>query len=364
MMDIESDSKLSVIRLPFPSTSWGRILYGLFVTVLPIFSFSMTHVLEPEWQSGNLSDYAILFLFPEAALFVIPLLSYSVVCYLLLLINAPRFAPIFTVRFGVYTGALLALHYSIAVLLALEPSPWLFLVFVAWISPILFSRLYPWAAIKWNMELLKKRFAVLLAVLALIGMVISRNVFSPFFTMLILLVLVAPFWSFLLSVQTSIWLLRNHESKLTVIWGLSVGIWIAAYVAALRFNILKMYELYAALPPQPPDCYIATAAAQGHSDVVGSRPVYLKDGHLIKVNSQLQHFKSVEIAIMALSPRVHQLIRKTYDVVGKKLASYLKNPHLADVAFLLLLPVEWVSFRILKIFVPEIEVISKKIYHS
>jgi hypothetical protein len=363
-MDIESDAKLSVIRLPFPSTSWGRILYGLFVTVLPIFSFSMTHVLEPEWQSGNLSDYAILFLFPEAALFVIPLLIYSIICYLLLLINTPRFAPIFTVRFGVYTGALLALHFSIAILLALEPSPWLVLIFIAWISPILFSRLYPWAAKKWNMELLKKRFAVLLAVLALIGMVISRNIFSPFFTVLILLVLVAPFWSFLLSVQTSIWLLRDHESKLTVIRGLGVGMWIAAYVAALRFNILKMYELYAALPPQPPDCYIATAAAQGHPHIVRSQPVHLINGKHMRVNPQLRNFKAIEITLMAIFPKFHHFVRKIYDVLGNALAAYIKNPLLADVAFLLMVPVEWISFRVLKIFIPEIEAISKKIYHS
>jgi hypothetical protein len=363
-MNIESASTQDVISPPFPVTSWGRILYGLFVTVLPIFSFSMIYVIKPDWQSGNLSDYAILFLFPEASLFVIPLLIYSIVCYLLLLINTPRFAPIFLVRFGIYTGILLALHYSIAVIPVLKPSPWLFVIFVAWISPILFSRLYPWAVQKWNMDLLKKRFAVLLGVLALIGMIISRNIFSPFLTILVFLVFVAPFWSFLLSTQTAIWLGRNYESRITSIHGIGIVVWLAAYISALRFNILKMYELYAALPTTPPDCYIATAAAQGHPHIVRSKPVHLKNENIIRVNSQLQHFKSVEIALMSVSPKSHHLIRKTYDVVGKKLAVYIKNPLLADVAFLILLPIEWVSFFVLKLFVPEIEAISKKIYHS
>lgn len=363
-MSIESASTPSVISSPFPVTSWGRILYGLFVTVLPIFSFSMIRVIKPEWQSGNLSDYAILFLFPEASLFVIPLLIYSVVCYLLLLINTPRFAPIFLVRFGVYTGILLALHYSIAVIPALEPSPWLFVIFIAWISPLIFSRIYPLTLKKWNLKFLGRPFAIFLAGLALISMIISRNVFFSFLTILVFLVFVAPFWSFLLSTQTAIWLGRNYESRITSIHGIGIVVWLAAYITALRFNILKMYELYAALPTTPPDCYIATAAAQGHPHIVHSKPVHLKNENIMRVNSQLQHFKSLELAMMAISPELHCFVRKIYDVVGKKLAAYLKNPLLADVAFLLLLPVEWVSFHLLKLFVPEIEMISKKIYHS
>jgi hypothetical protein len=185
-----------------------------------------------------------------------------------------------------------------------------------------------------------------------------------FFFGLALVGFAAPFWSFLISGQTALWLLKKYEAKLTIFRGLGILAWLAAYIGALRFDILKMYELYAALPPQPPDCYIATAAAKGHPGVVKSKLVHLKNGKSMPVNSQLQHFKSVEIALIAVCPSLHDLIRKFYDVVGKKLAVYIKNPLLADVAFLLLFPVEWVSFRLLKIFIPEIEVISKKIYHS
>ncbi len=363
-MNTASNSSPLEISLPFPSAFWGRVLYGLFITVMPIFSFSMVHVMKPEWQSGRLSDYAILFLFPEASLFLLPLLSSSIICYLLLLIDPVRFAPKVPVRFGVYTGVLLALHYSIAILLSFEPSAWFFPLAIAWISPILFFHLYPWAVKKWNVKLLGRVFASLLAVLALIGMVVSRNIFSPFFTALILLVIVAPFWSFLLSARTAIWLIKNHESKITVLRGMSVGLWVAAYIGALRFNILKMYELYAALPPQPPNCYIATAAAQGHPRIVGSQPVRLGSGNLIHVNPQIQHLKSVELALMAISPALHKLIRRVYDVVGKKLAVHIQKPLLADVAFLLLLPVEWISLMILKLIVPEVDTISRKLYRS
>lgn len=363
-MNTESNSRPLELSLSFPATNWVRILYGLFVIVMPIFSFSMIRVMKPEWQSGKLSDYAILFLFPEASLFLLPLLAYSIICYLLVLIDPARFASKFPVRFGIYTGVLLALHYSIAILLSFEPSAWFFPLAIAWISPILFLRLYPWAVKKWNIKLLGRVFAGLLAVLALISMVVSQNVFSPFFTGLILLVIVAPFWSFLLSVQAAIWLIKNHESKITILRGLSVGVWLAAYVGALRFNILKMYELYAALPPQPPDCYIATAAAKGHPRIVGSQSVRLTNGKFMQINSQLQRLKSVELALLATSPKSHKLIRKIYDVAGKKLAAHIQNPLLADVAFFFLLPVELISFAALKMIIPEIKSISKKMYLS
>ena len=88
---------------------------------------------------------------------------------------------------------------------------------------------------------------------------------------LVALTMAAPFWSLLLAVQASIWLIKNFETKVTLPRGLGLTAWAAAYIAAWRFDILKMYELYAALPPTPPpDCYIASAAARGHPRFVRS----------------------------------------------------------------------------------------------
>jgi hypothetical protein len=159
-------------------------------------------------------------------------------------------------------------------------------------------------------------------------------------------------------------LLKHHESKFTILRGLGIFAWLAAYAYALRFNILKMYELYAALPPQPPDCYIATAAAKGHPGIVGSQSVQLENGKSMRVNRQLQRLKAAEIAIMAVTPTGHRWMRFVYDVLGKKLAAHIQNPLLADVAFLLLIPVEWISFFVLKLFIPEIQTISDRMYRS
>jgi hypothetical protein len=84
----------------------------------------------------------------------------------------------------------------------------------------------------------------------------------------------------------------------------------------------------------------------------------------MQVNPQLQRLKCVEIALLSISPRLHKFIRRIYDVLGRKLAARINHPILADVAFLLLVPVEWVSFLVLKLIIPNVQSISKKMYHS
>ena len=44
----------------------------------------------------------------------------------------------------------------------------------------------------------------------------------------------------------------------------------------------------------------------------------------MQVSQQLQRFKFVEIALIAIFPVFHKWLRKIYDVLGKKLASYIK----------------------------------------
>ena len=84
----------------------------------------------------------------------------------------------------------------------------------------------------------------------------------------------------------------------------------------------------------------------------------------MRVNRQLQRLKVVELAIMAMIPSVHALMRRIYDVVGRRLAAHIQNPLLADVAFLLLLPLEWISFFGLKLLIPEIHIVTKHLYRS
>lgn len=82
----------------------------------------------------------------------------------------------------------------------------------------------------------------------------------------------------------------------------------------------------------------------------------------MQVNEQLQRLKCAELALMAVQPSLHRWIRKIYDVAGRRLARRIQNPFLADAAYLLLKPWEWSAGLVLKIIVPEIDSLAKKMY--
>jgi hypothetical protein len=65
---------------------------------------------------------------------------------------------------------------------------------------------------------------------------------------------------------------------------------------------------------------------------------------------------------MAVYPRLHKVLRRVYDVVGRALARRLRNPFVADLAYLCLKPVEWIACSALRVVVPEIDIVSKKMY--
>jgi hypothetical protein len=346
--------------LPFPRNVWGRILFGLFVTAMPAIAFWGVDALKPEWQDGKFVSYLVLLLFPEASLPFLVLLAYSVICYLCLISAPAYFSKFFPVRLGIYTGVLLALQYSVILLIWSFASS-VYFVLPIWVIPFVLIFLYRLALKRWPSEKINR----FLWILVLVGITISAiwDWENVFFIILIGLLIAAPFWSFLIALRAAVWLYRNFETRYTLPHGLGVFAWLAGYVAAWRFDILKMYELYAALPPQPPpDCYIATAAARGHPRFVRSQLVERDGGFSLHVNSQLQILKCAELALMAINPRVHRASRRIYDVVGRVLARGIQNQYFADFAYLLLKPWEQLARFILKRFIPEFDSISGSFY--
>lgn len=138
---------------------------------------------------------------------------------------------------------------------------------------------------------------------------------------------------------------------------------VSSYGVAWRFAILQAIQYYQSLPPAPPpsDCYIATASARGHQPFVRSKLVRTIKGDLW-VTHQLQVFKCAEIALMTLLPRFHTALRRIYNRIGPTLAGKLGNPFLADMAYLILKPLEWLAFAGLKILIPEIDKYVQRFY--
>ncbi|MCC6299324.1 MAG: hypothetical protein IT314_08500 [Anaerolineales bacterium] len=347
----------------FPVRGWWKIFYAAFLIVVPSFSFFAVEALKPEWQSGDWDAYITLLLQAEASILFLILLAYSILCYLLLLLNANRFAGVFVVRLGIYTGVLLALQYTILLGAYLFRTPTSVVYLLVWFFPLYFPKFYRKVLAKWVARYIRPwMIAILLIAYAVIAYFIKEDASIPLFLVFLGVIASGPFWSFLIAVQASIWLLQYHETGISLLNGLGVIAWLAAYVAAWKYDILKMYEMYAALPLVPPDCYIATAAAHGHPNFVGSKTIRLASGQSMQVNRQLQVFKCAELALMAVAPNAHKILRKVYDSIGKPLAWTIQHPLLADAAYLLLKPFEWAAGSILKRLVPEISSIS--IYKS
>ncbi|MEQ1570915.1 MAG: DUF6688 family protein [Myxococcota bacterium] len=84
-----------------------------------------------------------------------------------------------------------------------------------------------------------------------------------------------------------------------------------------------LIELHAALPTEPPDCWLATVAARGDPRIVGSRPVRFADGRVRPVTRQLRVLKAFELALRARGPRLHAPVRAAYDRFGPRLAARL-----------------------------------------
>lgn len=360
MEEISQTSSGENIIPPLLDKTWKRILFGVFIVAAPIFNFSLIELMKPEWQDGRFASYLYLFLLPEASFGIFPLLVYAILSYLLLLWDSEQFAGSMIIRLGIYGGTLLALQYSILSFVAtFSVSPVVLAVLLAYFAPLLLPKLYAWLRPQWDKLFKRYRLAMIITILIIVALVLWG-----FFFVLAIFGIASPFWSFLVALQASRWLLKHYETRFSFTKGLGIFAWISTYAFALRFDILKMFELYNALPTEPPNCYIATAAAKGHPRFVGSRAVKLASGKTMRVNRQLQRLKAVEIVWMGVSAPSHRMMRRVYDVVGKRLALCIKNPILADIAFFILLPVEWISFFVLKFIIPEIQSVSERLYLS
>lgn len=366
-METETSSTEETKPLPVPQSRWDRLLYALIVIVLPIVCFSLIDLLKPDWQSGQISDYVRILLLPRAAWFFFPFLIYSLICLLLLLVAPKRFAAYFTVRFGVYTGIVLAFQYIALALGTYFGMVGAISAGILILSKWIYSKIKP----KWRIGYL---FILLVLVfttaLILWHPSLQTESLTSFFTnapfgILIAILAASPGLCFAVMTTTSVKLFKIYEiRRLFLFWPAATLIaWLAAYAFAWRFSVLQAVEIYHSLPTSPPNCYIATASARGHKRIVHAKMLATTNG-AVWVTTQLQVLKCGELALMALAPRFHHCLRAVYDVFGYALAKRLTNPFLADLAYLMLKPFEWTTILTLKAIVPEINEYVRPFYNQ
>ena len=100
---------------------------------------------------------------------------------------------------------------------------------------------------------------------------------------------------------------------------------------------------YASLPDKAPDCFIVTAAGQGHAAFVGTHIEIERNGRRLLVNQQLITFWQFEARWRNFAPRSHRIFRCGYNRVGPIIAAQIKSPWLADFTYIVIKPLELVA---------------------
>lgn len=127
-----------------------------------------------------------------------------------------------------------------------------------------------------------------------------------------------------------------EEGSTFLLW----AVWSLVGSAGLAGAVAKMNVMFEQLPVDPPDdCFVASAAARGHARVVGAEPVRFANGRTIPVTRQLRALKAAELALIALTPRLHRALRFVYDRAGPPLAARLGRTT-GTLAWIALLPAQ------------------------
>lgn len=123
-----------------------------------------------------------------------------------------------------------------------------------------------------------------------------------------------------------------------------VRAWFSALAVTIVMKGLLAMRFFASLPVERPagygDCFVVSAAAQGHKNIVRSE----YDCHLGRtVNKQWYSLRAFENHLVKHQPALHRRLRHLYDYIGPPIASCIRSPLVADLMYLLLKPIEWLA---------------------
>ncbi len=314
--------------------------------ILPFFCFLISFPDGPSWQSGQWNAYAQLLLSHRSSLPQYPFLAYCMICLALLVVQPARFWHHPVVRFGIYTGVLVAAEHWLVFLVATGGDAGE-IQFVVISAAAVFI---PWLVYR-ILLLLERRFRLEVAVFVAVLFVMPLAAF--FHVAIFVSLWCSTAWALATYSAVSIYLLRWSGAtpfRFSLAQLLSAFGWLSAHLAAWRISFLAMLDQYARLPLSPPGgCFVCTAVAQGHARVVRSQSYVAPDGAVFRVNDQLRRLKALELLLASVSPRCHRRCRWLYDRLGPRFAALLVHPLMADLGYLALKPAEWLAWACLQV---------------
>ncbi len=120
---------------------------------------------------------------------------------------------------------------------------------------------------------------------------------------------------------------------------------IFGWLSILLFSIFEKISIAKSfsnkLLPEPlplSDCFIVSAAANGHPRIVKST-INTNTGKI--VNYQLYIFRTFEAKLASSFPKIHRKLRIIYNQIGPCIAKQICYKWQADMIYLLLKPLEW-----------------------
>ena len=345
------------LRLKFFLTG---VLFPVLCLCLIASSRGSFTVLSP-WQSGRLENYVgVLLAWPALFVFT-PLLVYSFVC-LTRWCLWPFETNDIVHWLGLLTGAILSLTFTLLLMVTTGFAAQIMAIIVAPILALLFYLIG--LAIK--KKLIRKRFsiayligsttvlAVILAVLSASGihaMQIAGSIGGTFGFISLFIVGSAStlgFVTFCRATVASAAIYRSQRNTSTEkrSWLIAGFIlWLVGYLLSWKFAIDLMMVEYAKLPTSQPNCFVSSAAANGHQSLVGPFAVNSsRANESTNINRQMQRLKFFEFAFAAGLPHTHRIARAIYNRLGPWLADICRsNVWFSDATFLALKPIEWVA---------------------
>ena len=268
-----------------------------------------------------------------------PFLLYSMISMVLLFVDPARFRKNALVRFGIFSGVLLAAEYWLVFHVAMGGS---FIILPALASSlaaiILGGVLWPILYVLGSSSV--KHGGWIIATIALFllasALVLASAIVAGSGTLLPTVVLCwsSTPWALVSYVATSYFLMRRGAAKFRFSLAQLLGFvtWFAAHCGAWRLSFILMLDEYSRLPTTPPPgCFVCTAAAGGHPRVVHGEDYRAANGTAFRVNDQLRVLKAFELLLLSISPKGHLACRWIYDRLGPRLAAMLVHPLLADV---------------------------------
>lgn len=367
-MQQDQETFLKQPRIDPAELLWSRPARCLLMAagvVLPVVCFLLGFPERPDWQSGNLGDYAQLLLCRPGCVPLYPFLLYSMACLTLLARDPTKWSKMFLVRLGIYAGALLALEHWVLFAFAFDGNATIILITTAGgallfgtvLTLVLlaivavarhFRRCMPFLAVGVAVFIVLESLCWLVYDGSLLGSVGGGCFVGCLYFSTPLAVAVYSIMSFDLLRPRSAERFRFSLAQLFL-----VCTWLTAHFAAWRAAVDRMLIEYAKLPTTPPeDCYVCTAAARGHGWLTRTQRRRCPSGECYRVSNQMRRLKAVELILRHTSPRTHHACRAIYDRTGPALAARLDHPWLADVAYLSLKPLEWSCWVVLRGLLP------------